>query len=325
MKKKKMGKGMDILFEYNSLTLDDTDSLAEEATDEAASPEGTQSIPPKSAAEKKGGITTLRTTQIEPDRKQPRTEFSEEAIAELTQSVEEHGVLQPLLVRPKGDGYMIVAGERRWRAAMRAGLKEIPVVIREMTDLEAAQIALIENLQRESLNPIEEARGYKRLIDEFSMTQEQVARQVSKSRSVIANSLRLLNLQEEILSLLADGKISVGHAKVLAGLENEEFALLLARKTADESLSVRELERLSALGFEKVFDNNKLTINKEIEKIVRKDSYCDEIALSLSEYFSQKVKVTMKKNGGAQLKIDFRNVEELKKLASELARRADAE
>ena len=318
-----MGKGMDILFEYNSLTLDD-EAEKTEVTPAADEGEKSDTAKPDSTDVRKG-ITTLRTTQVEPDRTQPRTEFSEEAIAELAESITEHGVLQPLLVRPRGDGYMIVAGERRWRAAMRAGLKEIPVVIRDMTDLEAAQIALIENLQRESLSPIEEARGYKRLIDEFSMTQEQVARQVSKSRSVIANSLRLLNLPDEILAHLKDNKISVGHAKVLAGIEDKAFAVKLSQKTADESLSVRELERLAALGFDKVFGTEKQNVDRKLSQIAVKDSFCEEMALSLSEYFSQKVKITMKKNGGAQLKIDFKNKDELQKLASALARRADDE
>ncbi len=308
MKKRKMGKGMDVLFGSNGFDLD-ADEVQETQTPESKTPDNADK------GEAKGGISTLRTSAIEPDRKQPRTQFDDEAISELAQSVSEHGILQPILVRPTGDSYRIVAGERRWRAAMRAGLKEVPVIIREMTDLEAAQLALIENLQRESLNPVEEARGYKRLIDEFSMTQEQIAKQVSKSRSVVANSLRLLNLENEILELLSGGDISVGHAKVLAGMENREYAVELARRIAPEKLSVREIERLSAMP-----QKSTQRTDREISRVAGKNHYCDEIALSLSEYFSQKVSVTERKNGRVQLKIDFKNVEELKKLASELAK-----
>lgn len=307
MKKRKMGKGMDVLFGSNGF---DLEAEAEDAeTPESKSPDNAES------PEARGGISSLRTSAIEPDRKQPRTQFDDEAISELAQSVAEHGILQPILVRPVGDSYRIVAGERRWRAAMRAGLKEVPVIIKEMTELEAAQLALIENLQRESLNPVEEARGYKRLIDEFSMTQEQIAGQVSKSRSVIANSLRLLNLENEILELLSGGEISVGHAKVLAGMENREYAAELAKRIAPEKLSVREIERLSSMP-----QKNAQKIDKKISRVANKNHYCDEIALSLSEYFSQNVSVTERKNGRVQLKIDFKNVDELKKLAAQLAK-----
>ncbi len=308
MKKRKMGKGMDVLFGSNGFDLEAEAEQAE--TPESISPDNAES------PESRGGISSLRTSAIEPDRKQPRTQFDDEAISELAQSVAEHGILQPILVRPVGDSYRIVAGERRWRAAMRAGLKEVPVIIKEMTELEAAQLALIENLQRESLNPVEEAKGYKRLIDEFSMTQEQIAKQVSKSRSVIANSLRLLNLENEILELLSTGEISVGHAKVLAGMENREYAAELAKRIAPEKLSVREIERLSSMPQE----NAQKIIDKKISRVANKDHYCDEIALSLSEYFSQKVSVTERRNGRVQLKIDFKNVDELKKLASQLAK-----
>lgn len=307
MKKRKMGKGMDVLFGSNGFDLEAEAENAE--TPESKSPDNAES------PEARGGISSLRTSAIEPDRKQPRTQFDDEAISELAQSVAEHGILQPILVRPVGDSYRIVAGERRWRAAMRAGLKEVPVIIKEMTELEAAQLALIENLQRESLNPVEEARGYKRLIDEFSMTQEQIAGQVSKSRSVIANSLRLLNLENEILELLSGGEISVGHAKVLAGMENREYAAELAKRIAPEKLSVREIERLSSMP-----QKNAQKIDKKISRVANKNHYCDEIALSLSEYFSQNVSVTERKNGRVQLKIDFKNVDELKKLAAQLAK-----
>lgn len=312
MKKKKMGRGMDILFDYNGF----------EAQEQA---ENTVKTSPDDTAdsliseEAKTGITTLRTALIEPDRNQPRTVFDDEAITELSQSVAEHGILQPILVRPTEQGYKIVAGERRWRAAIRAELREVPVIIREMTDLEAAQLALIENLQRESLNPVEEARGYKRLSEEFSMTQEQIAAKVSKSRSVIANSLRLLNLPENTLSLLSEGRISTGHAKVLAGVQNKDFCDKLAQKIADESLSVRETEKLVAKG--ELPEDTQL--QKQLSKVASRDSYCDEVELALTEYFSKKVSVVNRKNGSGQLRINYKNLDELKELVKELADKAD--
>lgn len=316
MKKKKMGRGMDILFDYNGFDSPDSPEAKEQT---APLKERSDKGGDKSESQQKGGISTLRTALIEPDRNQPRTVFDDEAISELAQSVEEHGILQPILVRPTEQGYKIVAGERRWRAAMRAGLREVPVIIREMTDLEAAQLALIENLQRESLNPVEEARGYKRLIDEFSMTQEQIAKKVSKSRSVVANSLRLLNLPDKSLELLSEGKISAGHAKVLAGIEDKAFCDTIAQRIVDESLSVRETERLVSKGEEP--DGSKL--QKQLSKIAERDSYCDEVELSLSEYLAKKVKVVSRKNGSGQLRIDYKNLDELKELVKELAEKAD--
>ncbi len=173
---------------------------------------------------------TLRTSEIEPNRTQPRKKFNDEAINNLADSIKEHGILQPVLVRPMDDGsYQIVAGERRWRAARRLGLDEIPVVIKELSDFESAQIALIENLQRENLNPVEEAMGYKELIEKFDMTQDAVAKTVGRSRSYIANAVRILALPERIISLLENGEISIGHAKALLSFENEE--MMIARDT----------------------------------------------------------------------------------------------
>lgn len=196
---------------------------------------------------KEGAATTLRISDIEPRSDQPRKQFARETLEALAESIATYGVLQPILVRPNQNfegNYEIIAGERRWRAAKMAGLSEIPAIILDGDDLKTAQIALIENVQREDLNVIEEASGYKALIDRFGMTQEEVARQVGKSRPAITNILRLLDLPEEVLLLVENGDLSAGHARALLGLKNPENMALFARRIVDKGLSVREVENL---------------------------------------------------------------------------------
>lgn len=217
-KKERLKNGLDSLFEDNF------------SVDEAS-------------GEKKSGIEEIRISLIEPDRNQPRSDFDEEKLNELADNIRQHGVLQPILVRPTGeDRYMIVAGERRWRAARIAGLSEIPVLVRELSDLEVAQISLIENIQREDLNPIEEAKALKRLSDEFGMTQEDIARIVGKSRSAVTNSIRLLKLIPQAQEAVAQKHISIGHAKVLCGVEDKEQQQILLMQALDEGMSVRRFE-----------------------------------------------------------------------------------
>ena len=188
------------------------------------------------------GVTQLRLSEIEPNRDQPRRQFDEEALAELADSIRKVGLLQPITVRPMANlGYQIVAGERRWRACRMAGLETVPVIVKEMTDQECAEIAMIENLQREDLNPVEEAEGYRSLIDRFGLTQEQVAQAVGKSRPAIANALRLLALPEETLSLLADGRITAGHARALLAIEDPTLRKAAAAM-AQKGATVREIE-----------------------------------------------------------------------------------
>ncbi|MGM9937673.1 MAG: ParB/RepB/Spo0J family partition protein [Candidatus Ornithomonoglobus sp.] len=190
-------------------------------------------------------VETLRITQIEPNKKQPRKQFDKEKIEALTESIKEHGVIQPIIVVPNGDMYRIVAGERRWRAAKKAGLTEIPVVIRDYTDIEIAQISLIENLQRENLNPIEEALGYRTLIDEYNMTQEEVSKTIGKSRSAVANSIRLLSLDENIRQKLISGEISSGHARALLSIEDSEIRNAVLESIISKGLNVRQAEALA--------------------------------------------------------------------------------
>lgn len=254
---------------------------------------------------------TLRTSEIEPNRTQPRKKFNDEAINNLADSIKEHGILQPVLVRPMDDGsYQIVAGERRWRAARRLGLDEIPVVIKELSDFESAQIALIENLQRENLNPVEEAMGYKELIEKFDMTQDAVAKTVGRSRSYIANAVRILALPERIISLLENGEISIGHAKALLSFENEEMMIATAIKAANGGLTVRQVERAA----QKESEESKTSSSSD-NKI---DNYFTEMEISLKESLGRRVKVEYGKNKGALI-LEFYDKEDLAFLADKLA------
>lgn len=263
--------------------------------------------------EESNSAITLKISEIEPNKSQPRREFDENALAELADSIAQHGVLQPLLVRPIADGgYQIVAGERRWRASRMAGLTEVPVVIRELTDSETMELALIENLQREDLTPVEEALGYKQLMDEYGFSQEQVSKTVGKSRPAIANALRLLNLPEEILYLVNSGKISSGHGRTLLAFKNPDDMLKAAKLCTEEEISVRELERMVKRSNEE-FDSN----DKE-EKPPKKEkrlSYYDEVELSLNEHLGRKVNVTGDSKNKGVLEIEFYSKEDLFELA----------
>lgn len=255
---------------------------------------------------------TLRTAEIEPNRDQPRKYFSDEAIASLADSIREHGMLQPVLVRPlNSGGYQIVAGERRWRAARMLGMDEIPVNIRELSDTEAMQISLIENLQRENLNPVEEALGYKELIENYGMTQDKVAKTVGRSRSAVANAVRLLSLPERVLKIVENGELSAGHAKALLGFENEELLIATAVRAADGGLTVRQVERAA----QKSLETEDLS-NKASDKKI--DNYFVEMELSLKERLGRKVKVDYGKNKGV-LVLEFYDKEDLAAIAERLA------
>ncbi len=257
---------------------------------------------------------TLRTSEIEPNRDQPRKNFSDETIATLADSIREHGMLQPILVRPiESGGYQIVAGERRWRAARMLGLDEVPVNIKELSDLETMQIAIIENLQRENLNPVEEASGYNELIEKYGMTQEKVAKMVGRSRSAVANSIRLLSLPERVLNMLENGDISAGHARALLGFDNEEILVATAIKASDGGLTVRQVEKAAQKSIE--FDDKK---DSKKDSDSRIDSYFVEVELSLKEKLGRKVKVDYGKNKGALI-LEFYDKDDLTELANKLA------
>ncbi len=251
----------------------------------------------------------LDLNEIVPNRDQPRKTFDEASIEELAQSIKQHGVLQPLLVRPiPSGGYQLVAGERRWRACRIAGLTKVPVVIKELTDTETMEIAIIENLQREDLNPIEEAEGLQALIDKCGYTQEEVATSVGKSRPAIANSLRLLRLPPEVREMTKNGEISAGHARALLAFDNDAMMLEAAKNIVSSKMTVRDVERLAKI---------KETAEPRRRRARRRDSFYDEVELSLSEATGRKVKVYTGRNGGT-IELEFFDREDLKELANKL-------
>lgn len=251
----------------------------------------------------------LPLNEIVPNRDQPRKTFDEAALEELAQSIKQHGVLQPLLVRPiPSGGYQLVAGERRWRACRIAGLNKVPVVIKELTDTETMEIAIIENLQREDLNPIEEAEGLQALIDKCGYTQEEVAASVGKSRPAIANSLRLLRLPQEVRDMTKNGDISAGHARALLAFDNEAMMLEAAKNIVSNKMTVRDVERLAKI---------KETDEPRRRRTRRRDSFYDEVELSLGEALGRKVKVYTGRGSGT-LEIEFYSQEDLKELANKL-------
>lgn len=265
-----------------------------------------------------GGDThTLRISEIEPNRKQPRQYFDEAAIAELADSIRQHGLIQPIVVRPMEEGYQIVAGERRWRACRMLGMSEVPVVIKEFSDEETAQIALIENIQRQDLNPVEEAAAYRALMDEYGMTQEALSKAVGKSRSAIANSVRLLNLPDEIVEMLKKGKLSAGQAKAIASANSEEDMLEIAKLAADGKITVRGIEKLAAEKSDKEVKEEKPSLPKTAEERSSL-SYVTEMQISLEDHLQKKVKITSKDGEKGTLTIDFYSKDELTDLADRL-------
>lgn len=253
---------------------------------------------------------TLRTMDIEPNRFQPRKNFDDDSIAELAVSVQKFGIIQPVVVKPMENGsYCIVAGERRWRAARLIGLEEIPVIIREFSESEAMQVSLIENIMRKDLNPIEEANGYKELIEKYNMTHEKISEVFGCSRPYITNSLRLLTLPHEILELVENGKISTGHAKVLLSCENRDIMIKLALQCAEDNLTVKQLEKLV----------KNISAQPKPEKTIPKDSYFREMELSLNEILGRKVSIKSDKKGHGTLVLEFYDKEDLSAIADRLA------
>lgn len=254
---------------------------------------------------------TLAVNDIIPNKEQPRKTFDEAALQELADSIKQHGVLQPILVRPlTTGGYQLVAGERRWRASRLAELKEVPVIIKELSDTEAMEIAIIENLQREDLNPIEEAEGLQALIDKCGFTQEEVATSVGKSRPAITNALRLLRLPEEVRQMTKDGDISAGHARALLAFDNEPMMLECAKQIVDKKLTVRDVEKMA---------KRPKTSKIKASSGKARDSFYDEVELALSDALGTKVKVYNGRNKGT-LEIEFYTLDDLKNIANAIAK-----
>lgn len=263
--------------------------------------------------EESGGAVKLKISEIEPNRSQPRKDFDEEALSELADSISKHGLLQPILVRPLPlGGYEIVAGERRYRASRMAGLTEVPVVIRELTESETMELALIENLQREDLSPLEEAQGYDVLITEHGFTQEEVAKSVGKSRPAVTNALRLLKLPDSIAQFLKEDKISAGHARALLSLPNEDVMQEVCKEIIKNDLSVRQTEKVC-----KKLTAETKPVRQEKEKI---PNFYKEVELTLTAALGRKISVTKSKGKqGGVLQIEFYSDEELTELSNKLS------
>ena len=246
----------------------------------------------------------IRISDIEPNKEQPRKKFDEDALNELAESIKQYGIIQPIVVtKPKNGFYEIIAGERRWRAAKLAGLKEVPVIIKDYSDIEIVEIALIENIQRENLNPIEEAIAYKRLLTEFNLKQDEVAERVSKSRVAITNSMRLLNLDERVQEILINEMISMGHARALLGIEDGDEQYNLAMRVFDEKLSVRDIEKIVKA------KNNK----KKVEKPKEKEVLYQDLEEKLKSIFGTKVTINNKGNKG-KIEIEYYSKEDLERI-----------
>ena len=262
----------------------------------------------------KGQVKFVNITRVEPNRDQPRRSFDEEALEELSESIKQFGLLQPILVQDKKSYYEIVAGERRWRAAKKAGLKEIPVIIRELTEQEIVEISLIENIQRENLNPIEEAQAYRRLLTEFNLKQEEVAERVSKSRTAVTNSMRLLKLGIEVQKMVIDDLITTGHARALITLEDPQQQYDVARKIVDEKLSVRDVEKLVKNLNKPVREKKPVIVDESLEAVYQ------NIEENLKQKLSTKVNITSKGNGAGKIEIEFYNHDDLEKIMDLLSR-----
>lgn len=286
------------------------DSLIPNAVGESKSNKGAtnQSIKEETA----GPDTLVKITMVEPNREQPRKNFDEDSLMELAESIKQHGLLQPILVQDRKDHYEIIAGERRWRAAKLAGLKEVPVIIKNLSEQEIVEISLIENIQRENLNPIEEAQAYKKLLNEFNLKQDEVAERVSKSRTAVTNSMRLLKLCDEVQQMVINEMISTGHARALLAIENPEQQYAIAQKVFDEKLSVREVEKL-------VKNLNKPEKPKKEENKALEVIYND-IEEKLKQALSTKVAISSKGNGTGKIEIEFYSHDDFDRLVEGLGK-----
>ena len=295
-----LGKGLDALIP-NSFENESVSKKAKVKSDN------------ENKGEKKEGEVMVNITKVEPNREQPRKNFDEDALEELAESIKQFGLLQPILVQDRKTYYEIIAGERRWRAAKKAGLKEVPVIIKNLTEQEIVEISLIENIQREDLNPIEEALAYKKLLTEFNLKQDEVADRVSKSRTAVTNSMRLLKLCDEVQQMIINDMISTGHARALIGIEDPEEQYAIAQRIFDEKLSVRDVEKL-------VKNLGKPKLKKANDKDKSLEIIYQDIEENLKQKLSTKVAITSKGNGAGKIEIEFYSHEDLEKLIDLLSK-----
>lgn len=303
-----LGKGLGALFETAAAKEEGTFEDFEKSFEAELEAENAEKSPDSSR------VVMIKLRDIEPNPEQPRKSFDEEKLAALAESLKLHGILQPVLVKKSPNGmYVIIAGERRWRAAKLAKLKEVPCIVRDYGKRELAEIALIENLQREDLNPIEEAEGYKNLMEAFELTQEQVSERVGKSRSAVANSLRLNNLCDEVKKFVIDDALTQGHARAILGLENKDFQKTVAEKVKKEGLNVRQTEKLVSEINKNggIFERVKPAVDLSAKK------YYEDIESSLSKRFGTKVKIQPGKNK-SKIEIEYYTKEDLERLLYEL-------
>lgn len=284
------------------------DSLIPNTIGESRKKESTGNVSENRGGNEGSAETLVKITKVEPNREQPRKNFDEEALQELADSINQFGLLQPILVQDRKDHYEIIAGERRWRAAKIAGLKEVPVIIRDLTDREIVEISLIENIQREDLNPIEEALAYKRLLEEFHLKQEEVAERVSKSRTAVTNSMRLLKLCEEVQQLIIEDKITTGHARAIIPIEDLEQQKKIAHQIYEEKLSVRDVEKLIKNLNKPKAEKAKKAEDKSLTYIYQ------EIAEKLKESLGTKVEISSKGDGAGKIEVEFFSHEDLDRL-----------
>ena len=313
-----LGRGLDALIPQSVPKAEEVQKK-EDAAEQIPADESEENVSRETLEEEKENIqrdrterrrreTTLRVSQIEPNRSQPRKTFDKDALEELADSIRQYGLIQPIMVQKREGYYEIIAGERRWRACMKAGLKEVPVIIREYDDQKIMELSLIENLQREDLNPMEEARAYKRLMEEFGLTQEEIAGRVSKSRPVIANALRLLKLDERVQAMVEQGEISMGHARALASVLIPEEQYLIALKIMEEHLTVRDTEKI-------IKNIGKVPKKKEpVQKDESLERIYRELENRLKSSLGTKVAIHTRGTGGGKVEIDFYTAEDLEKI-----------
>ena len=266
-------------------------------------------IPVEPAEKEEKDVVVLKTSMLEPNKEQPRKSFDSEKIDELAQSIKQYGIIQPSIVCKKDDYYQIIAGERRWRAAKKEGVKEVPVVVKEYSDREIAEISLIENIQREDLNPIEEALSYKQLIDDYHLTQEELAQRVSKSRTVITNAMRLLKLHKDVQKMLVDGRLSAGHARAILALEDPKQQLKIANEVVEKNLSVRQTEDLV-----KELNEAKPSAKKKAKKDDDMGFIYRDLEKKMTAALGTKVKIKRKDKRKGKIEISYFTEDELDRL-----------